>query len=828
MESKPFVIINLDRIEVGLQLTIDAKVDNTLFVLSDALENGESEHQLVEGFSYDYELNNSSYALAKDQIIQPHSRKNYLGTISPNIYVGTLALQLLKDDKEIGNVSVEVRSVKANYRNEYRDMLELITEKCTDLLMQANSPVSHNFETDFDKDNETLYQKFAFIKSIIATDEFANSVHRIVSSPVTQWKETAEQKDIRNIRRFKNSNIKELIAGSNRTYLPENHYLHQYGLQSLPDKLTSMRKSDTVDTPENRFVKYALESFLKFCSDINKKATKESRLFYESGLLEKELESFLHHSVFKEISRPETLRLNSPVLQRKEGYREVLRVWLMFDLAAKLVWRGGEDVYSGGKKDIATLYEYWLFFKLLDLFKAIFDIEPKEVSELIKETADGLNLQLKQGTHTALNGVFDIGTRQLNIRFNYNRSFSGQNDYPHSGSWTTTMRPDYTLSFWPLEISEKDAELQELIVHIHFDAKYKISNLLNVINEVVNQDKKTELGLITKFNLKDFSWEYISDLLINKGYAKIKNKETLSLLYFFWEEAGIESIGDISGENYSELIEIIQQTILSKDKEDNRKGIYKNADLLKMHAYKDAIRRTGGAYVLYPGDTSIKKKGFHEIIPGLGAFPVRPSKTDDGISELKEFILEVIKHFVNRASQREKIAFRTYDVYRNKPQKEDELNESLPETYGENRDLIPDDTYILVGFYRKENIDWIIKSGLYNARADSSRGSLRLGPGEAGAKFLLLHTTDEMKTGRLLKITETGPRIFSKQTLINKGYPTEPSQDYYLVYKIKVVTDTELMNQEWDITLLDKYKQGHSSALPFSVTLTELMKTKVK
>jgi len=755
MEAKPFVNINLDHIEEGLQLTIDAKVGNTLFVLSDASENGEAEHQLVEGFSYDYEFSNNRYSLAKDQIVQPHTRKKHLGTISPNIYVGTLALPILKEDKDIGNAFVEVRSVKADYRNDYRDMLELITEKCTDLLMQANSPVSHNFETDFKKDNETLYQKFAFIKSIIATDEFAESVHRIVSSPVTQWKEILEQKDIRNIRRFKNSNIKEFITGTNRTQLPENHYLIQYGLQNLPSKITSIRKSDTVDTPENRFVKFALESFLKFCSDINKKAAKESRLWQESGSLEKELESFLHHSIFKEISRPETLKLNSPVLQRKEGYREVLRVWLMFDLAAKLVWKGGDDIYKGGKKDVATLYEYWLFFKLLDLFKSVFDIEPKDISELIKETADGLNLQLKQGTHTALKGVYNTGTRKLNIRFNYNRSFSGQKDYPLSGSWTTTMRPDYTLSFWPNGVSEKEAEVQELIVHIHFDAKYKIANL--------------------------------TDLLIK------------------------ESIEDIDSE-----------------KEDNRKGIYKNADLLKMHAYKDAIRRTGGAYVLYPGDTSIKKKGFHEIIPGLGAFPVRPSKTDDGINELKVFILEVINHFINRASQREKIAYRTYDVYKNKPQKEDEVNEALPETYGENRNLIPDDTFVLVGFYKKENLDWILKSSLYNARADSTRGSLRLGPGEAGAKYLLLHSTGETKTGRLLKIIETGPRVFSKQTLIEKGYPTEPSQNYYLVYKIHETIDKELMNQEWDITLLDKYKEGRGSALPFSVTLTELMKTKLK
>lgn len=78
MDSKSFVNINLDHIEDGLQLIIDAKVDNTLFVLSDALKNGEAEHQLVEGFYYDYEFNKNNYALAKDQIIQPHSRKNTL------------------------------------------------------------------------------------------------------------------------------------------------------------------------------------------------------------------------------------------------------------------------------------------------------------------------------------------------------------------------------------------------------------------------------------------------------------------------------------------------------------------------------------------------------------------------------------------------------------------------------------------------------------------------------------------------------------------------------------------------------------------------------
>ena len=770
MKELSEIEINLDSVQEGLKLWINSRRSGTCFdAIDTAPENNEARFQLIEGCYYDYEItlthpetgkeiSNDKYMLGDigENIIQQHKRKSNIGTISPNIFVGTLEIPLLKteDLEKCKSINLEVQSVKSGYRDDYRDMLELITEKCTDLLLQSNSPVSHHFDVDYSKDNKTRYQKFAFIKSIISSAEFKDAIHRIVTAPVTKWSETHEDKDIRSVRRFSNNNVKELVKGGKRTNLPSGHYLESYGLKTLPERITTVRKTDSVDTPENRFIKHALETFLKFCSDINKAAPKDSKLDSESKILISELESELHHSVFKNVSRPTTLKLNSPILQRKEGYREVLRTWLMFELAAKLIWQGGEDVYGAGKKDIATLYEYWLFFKLLDLFQELFEIDPKDISDLMEKSDNHLNLRLKQGAHTALEGVFETDTRKLNIKFNYNRSFSGKNNYPDSGSWTTTLRPDYTLSFWPFGVLEKEAEMQELIVHVHFDAKYKIANLTDFIEQNTAKD-------------------------------------------------------------------------LDKEKTENKKGIYKNADLIKMHAYKDAIRRTGGAYVLYPGDKALKRKGFHEIIPGLGAFPIRPSKIDSGTGELRTFILDIIEHFVNRASQRERIAFRTYDVYKNEPNKENIVKEALPETYGINRNLIPDDTFVIVGFYKTENLDWIIKSGLYNARADSKRGSLRLGPGEAGAKYLLLHSNGETKTSRLLKITEKGPRIFSKKTLLNKGYPSDPSQDYYLVYKVVEVTDIELQNKAWDITKLDKYKKGRASALPFSVSMTELMRVKV-
>lgn len=751
--------IDLSDIKSGLVLEILEKKEKTLFdEEQESLENNEARYQILEGCFYDYELSDANYSFEpiEGNIIQPHRKHPNMGSLAPNIYVGTLYLNLLKKGNNIPikKIPLEVRSRKTGYRDDYRDMLEYITDKCTDLLLQINSPVYQNFEPNFEKDiaQEVLYQRFIFLKSIIGTSEFHESVHRIVSFPNTKWEEETELKDVRNMRRFSRSSVAELIKGKNRIKIPTSHPLVAYGLDSVPSKILFSRKVDSLDTPENRFIKYALETFLKFCVEIHSKARKlngQSQLTKESERLVSELEYHLHHTIFAEISAPHLLKLNSPVLQRKEGYREVLRVWLMFDLAAKLIWKGGEDVYEGGKKDIATLYEYWLFFKLLEIFQHLFDVEPKELEDLISIKDEGLNINLKQGKFTALKGIFNSGSRSFHVQFNYNRSFKGKNDYPASGSWTTTLRPDYTLSVWPFGIGMDQAEEEELIVHIHFDAKYKVENILQITD---------------------------------------------------------------------------QEEGLDEEKTANRKGIYKNADLLKMHAYKDAIRRTGGAYVLYPGTIPIERKGFHEIIPGLGAFPVRPSKMDDGTKELETFIKRVIDHFINRASQREKIALRSYEVYKSAPREEDGVKEFLPEPYGVNRALIPDETYVLVGYYKSpDHLEWIEKVRKYNFRTGTGNGSLALGFQTVSSKYLLLHTAGDKDSTRLWKIVSKGPKVYSKSELLKLRYPN-PSNEFYLVIDMEPVTEKELIGRKWKFKNLENYKKGNASAQPFYCSFSDLVK----
>jgi predicted component of viral defense system (DUF524 family) len=770
--------IDLSHIKNGLELEIQGE-ENTLFEISDeeVLQYGEAKYQLLEGCSYEYQFTEDTFKFKenskKNTIITFSKFGKHKGGIIPNIYVGTHSLEIENTNSFL---PIEVRSVKSEYRADYRYMLESITEKCTDLIMQIDSPITQHFETNFDTDSQTLYQRFSFVKSLIDSKEFEEAIQKIVSNPTTKWEEEQEEKDIRGIRRFNQKSIKQLVTKSNRIKISGDHFLNKYyGITSVPIKIDSTRKIESIDTAENRFIKHALEEFLFFFENCETKFEKYFTAKLESNILSTKISNIVNQSFFKEISRPTSLKLNSPVLQRKSGYREVLNAWLKFDLAAKLVWKGGDNVYDAGKKDIATLYEYWLFFTLLDLLKEVFDIEPKSIAELIQYDKGQLSLNLKQGTAIAMKGIYKSSSRNLNIQFSYNRSFGGGKKYPNSGSYTTTLRPDYTLSIWPEEIKEaKEAEKTELITHIHFDAKYKVKNFYELISK-------------------------------SKG---------------------------------EELTATEEEELLNEEIEEIKSGNFKNEDLLKMHAYKDAIRRTGGAYVLYPGEgKNAPFRGFHELIPGLGAFVIKPNKDDKDKEQLKNFIIMVVANFIDRASQREHVAIKVHDIHKPTENKKDILNESIPE-YLNGEKLIPNETFVLVGYSKTpKRFAWYEDNKKYIFRMDNDKGSLELNNEVVNSKYLLIRRNGYDKAADLYEITSSGPKVFSKKHLEKLKYPSSDNlKEYYLSVDIKKVMANEFINVSWNFKELEEYKKileiiknpYTQVGMPFTVSLTKLMKIKVK
>jgi hypothetical protein len=239
-----------------------------------------------------------------------------------------------------------------------------------------------------------------------------------------------------------------------------------------------------------------------------------------------------------------------------------------------------------------------------------------------------------------------------------------------------------------------------------------------------------------------------------------------------------------------------------------------------MHTYKDAIRRTSGAYIIYPGTEKKTFRGFHEIIPGLGAFCLTPKNIYKNSQDLEHFIRVILNHMLNRASQREKVSYHINNIYSKDTAS---LNASLPEPVGQNRNLIPDETYVIIDSYRDDNhLKWIQKNNIYNTIIGTTIGSIPLNKEITSAKYLLLHKSNNQL---LIRLSDNGPRMMTKASLMKeyKSSTYTPSEPYYIVFDISSFEpEKEFEGVKWDLSKMAK-KGVIKSAEPVGISLTKLM-----
>lgn len=733
-----------------------------LFLSEDesASARGESRWQLQEGKEYEYEFVDSTdnqlegWSLdGPSAMIQSNPHHKSRGRIVTGLYVGTAKFQAIREGStDTILIIIEIQSVKVKYRQDYVKMMSDITSDYAELVMQQGSPVSQKFEVNYDASARTLYQKFAFVKSIIEDEQFEEAIQQIISNPIRKWADSTAERHIESVKRLSKSSIRQIVTRKDRVPYTG----HGIKLDSLPRYVTVTQKVDTIDNPENQFVKFVLTSFYGFCSNLASKQSAGQELRSEIDVVCGILANYLSSPFFKDISNPSHLNYGSPVLQRKEGYREVLQAWLKFDLAARLNWTGGDDIYYAGQKNIATLYEYWVFFKLLKCVGEVFSINPEDKRNLIDDEKEVIDLNLRQGETTMISGSFTKRNRHLNIKLYYNRTFGyvEHNDLGTAGSWTVNMRPDYTLSIWPGELTEDQAEKEDVIVHVHFDAKYRIDTIV----------------------------------IDDKGKRK----------------------------------EVVQEEL--QDEKKNREiNVYKRGDLLKMHAYKDAIRRTAGAYVIYPGDKPRTAQGFHEIIPGLGAFCLTPGKEDEDyqLPTLRKFLNDIVEHFMNRTSQREKIALNDHNVHTSPL---DPFYEQFPEPYSYS--TFADAVWVLVGsFKNKGHLDWILKNKKYAIPCTFTKeGTIKMDDTHLNLKYLLLYARTDLTVRYIMKMTAPHPVIVPGTTLVGMGYPVKvKSGQLYMLYNVSVDdVEAELRDRQWGIKHLVEGKKGK----PQTVLYTNLFRDK--
>lgn len=203
------------------------------------------------------------------------------------------------------------------------------------------------------------------------------------------------------------------------------------------------------------------------------------------------------------------------------------------------------------------------------------------------------------------------------------------------------------------------------------------------------------------------------------------------------------------------------------------------SDLLKMHAYRDAIRRSAGAHVLYPGtDEPLHQKEFHELVPGIGAFPLRPGESGavTGVDNLERFLREVLQQSANQASAAERTQYWSSIHTRRAG------STVRPASFLK---LPPADELVLVGYVRHEQWPWVRRERRYNLRAGRRTGAVSLSDDMLRARLILLWTGTKDQPSVLGVFERVGPwQVATADELAASGYPRSAGGDLYLLTEI--------------------------------------------
>jgi hypothetical protein len=238
----------------------------------------------------------------------------------------------------------------------------------------------------------------------------------------------------------------------------------------LPTMVLQREKYETYDVPENRFAKFFLQTLLNGLDDIMRayedqlKKNEFKEVKENFGTLRDFLMSIQTMDVFVEAGEMRIFPANSTVLQKRDGYRELLKLYREFLLSYCPLFKKIEEALAA--RDIATLYEYWCFFEI-----------GKVLGEVInKGKPQQLNLEfsIEPDIRGGLREKTSIKFRNGEFELIYNKMFEASK----KGSYSVPMRPDFYL-----EIEEQKGNEEKIV----FDAKFRFDE--KDVEEKLNGDE---------------------------------------------------------------------------------------------------------------------------------------------------------------------------------------------------------------------------------------------------------------------------------------------------------------------------------------------------
>ena len=378
-----------------------------------------------------------------------------LGNINFLNEPGHFALQFDYTDKEskVHNERFEfdVVSPKLDTKDDLKVIIQQIRQEYGELVFRYLTLTFQQFEQGKETNNDIIW--LSVFKQII--DGYMRAIRFILNAPHNKIIINEEYLRPDRIKRWTNSLSLCYKNDEKRNASKARHTYYR------TEQLTT-----TVDTLENRFVKYTIERMSERLGRLLHKLKGTASDAEYEGLknIAKELEVLSRNSMFRTIGRFEGFRQESMVLQQRNGYQQVYRYWLLLQNGLNLI----DGDTSVGVQPIWKLYELWCFLKIKRYVMELLDIDPiqhPEDAQLIKDNSkvafDPFSGGDMSGKSVFLNR---INGDQIEVGYQYKfKPYSQKNE--KFSSVTVEQKPDIVL-----HIRKADGQVLTYL----YDAKYRV------------------------------------------------------------------------------------------------------------------------------------------------------------------------------------------------------------------------------------------------------------------------------------------------------------------------------------------------------------------
>ena len=344
--------------------------------------------------------------------------------------------------------TVQLATLKFGDR-EFDTMLRDLTEAATSLPFTAAATAAGRYEVGTAPRDEVLYHAFVYLRYILsdrAPEEvrLLPALNLILREPHRLWRSDRRDVTIDALTRVDAHTPFDLVtrpgtAVASSSFSPSGAKLARRLGWRLPEVVSERRITPTTDTPENRFVKAFIGQARTIIGRMRSVVGSHGHDAFRRSLLrdcdrmEASLMPVIRHSMWEEVGRMARIPFASTVLQRRRGYRRVLRHFSRIRLAPTIPLdrEAMRDMLE--LKDMATLYELWTFFRMVDAITAVTGSPPVRSGGLGSDT---------WSTDFAARGSYEWAS---GVRLVYNQGFSRSQE-GNRHSYSVGLRPDIALS----------------------------------------------------------------------------------------------------------------------------------------------------------------------------------------------------------------------------------------------------------------------------------------------------------------------------------------------------------------------------------------------